>query len=263
MHSWVSPVPGWALKCLAQGHSYEKTQRIQCGSNPGPLDYESKNTLPPSHAGRFLHDKGWLVNWLNSIYTALNTVSVILLWQLTLFMSLLSFTSSKPGLSIVLPKDTPTENQEDPVQLEPRTPGLRVKHFTTEPCGIPTKDDPTSWFSRLWDRIFFHPQLGDVLLCIEHHWHILTISQTTNFRHFQTQGVCRCQFQIWWKWQKVLRIGWKLCGKKEKLLVTSNFSFSHSVFKRLVLQTRKNQGLFGKRIKPLLPERGSYTSINS
>ena len=32
----------------------------------------------------------------------------------------------------------------------------------------------------------------------------------------------------------------------EKLLVTSNFSFSHSVFKRLVLQTRKNQGLFGK-----------------
>ena len=30
------------------------------------------------------------------------------------------------------------------------------------------------------------------------------------------------------------------------LLVTNNFSFSHSVFKRLVLQTCKNQGLFGK-----------------
>ena len=28
--------------------------------------------------------------------------------------------------------------------------------------------------------------------------------------------------------------------------LTSNFSFSHSVFKRLVLQTHKNQGLFGK-----------------
>ena len=27
---------------------------------------------------------------------------------------------------------------------------------------------------------------------------------------------------------------------------TSNFSFSHSVFKRLVLQPHKNQGLFGK-----------------
>ena len=30
------------------------------------------------------------------------------------------------------------------------------------------------------------------------------------------------------------------------MLVTSNFSFSHSVFKRLVLQTRKNQDLFEK-----------------
>ena len=48
--SWVSPVLGWALKCLAQGHSHEKTQRIQCDSNPGLLDYES-NTLPLSHAG--------------------------------------------------------------------------------------------------------------------------------------------------------------------------------------------------------------------
>ena len=34
--------------------------------------------------------------------------------------------------------------------------------------------------------------------------------------------------------------------EKEKLLVTSNFSFSHCVFKRLVLQTSKNQGLFEK-----------------
>ena len=34
--------------------------------------------------------------------------------------------------------------------------------------------------------------------------------------------------------------------EKEKMLVTSNFSFSHSVFKRIELQTRKNQGLFGK-----------------
>ena len=33
---------------------------------------------------------------------------------------------------------------------------------------------------------------------------------------------------------------------KGKLLVTSNFSFSHSVFKRLVQQTHRNHGLFGK-----------------
>ena len=40
--------------------------------------------------------------------------------------------------------------------------------------------------------------------------------------------------------------GLKTLWEKEKLLVKSNFSFSNSVFKRLVLQTCKNQGLFGK-----------------
>ena len=43
--------------------------------------------------------------------------------------------------------------------------------------------------------------------------------------------------------------GYKTLWEQEKLLVTSNFFFSHSVFKRLVLQTRKNQGLFGKGVK--------------
>ena len=43
--------------------------------------------------------------------------------------------------------------------------------------------------------------------------------------------------------------GQKTMWEKEKLLVTSNFSFSHSVFKRLVLETRKNQGLFGKGLR--------------
>ena len=38
----------------------------------------------------------------------------------------------------------------------------------------------------------------------------------------------------------------KTLWEKEKLIVTSNFSFSESVFKRLVLQIGKNQGLFGK-----------------
>ena len=52
----------------------------------------------------------------------------------------------------------------------------------------------------------------------------LTLSLTTNFRLFQTE-------------------------RKEKLLVMSNFSFSQSVFKRLVLQIRKNQGLFGKGVR--------------
>ena len=40
--------------------------------------------------------------------------------------------------------------------------------------------------------------------------------------------------------------GVKTLWEKEKLLVTSNFFFSHGVFKRLKLQKRKNKGLFGK-----------------
>ena len=43
--------------------------------------------------------------------------------------------------------------------------------------------------------------------------------------------------------------GEKTLWEKEKLLVGSNFSFSHSVFKRLVWETSKNQGLFGKGLR--------------
>ena len=67
-----------------------------------------------------------------------------------------------------------------------------------------------------------------------------------NFRLFQTQRLCRRQFQIWWKWRKVIQKVRKHCGGKEKLLFMSNFSFSYSVFKRLVLQTRKRKVCLGK-----------------
>ena len=60
---------------------------------------------------------------------------------------------------------------------------------------------------------------------------LLTHYRTTNFRLFQTERVCRRQFQIWRKWQKVIQ--------------TSNFSFSHSVFKRLVSMGRQKESLCG------------------
>ena len=55
----------------------------------------------------------------------------------------------------------------------------------------------------------------------------------------------------------------KTLREKEKVLVTSNFSFSHSVFKSLVQQTRKNQGLFGKGLSYFQCQRLSslYTII--
>ena len=47
----------------------------------------------------------------------------------------------------------------------------------------------------------------------------------------------------------------KTMWEKEKLLITSNFSFSHSVFKRLILQTHKTQSLFGKGLTLLLKDK--------
>ena len=43
--------------------------------------------------------------------------------------------------------------------------------------------------------------------------------------------------------------GLKTLWEKDELLVTSNLSFSHDVFKILLMQTRKNQGLFGKGLR--------------
>ena len=39
--------------------------------------------------------------------------------------------------------------------------------------------------------------------------------------------------------------------EKEKMLVTSIFSFSHSVFKMILFQTRENQGLFAKGLNKI------------
>ena len=40
--------------------------------------------------------------------------------------------------------------------------------------------------------------------------------------------------------------GRKTLWEKEKMIVTSIFSFSHYVFKRLLLERHENMGLFGK-----------------
>ena len=90
--------------------------------------------------------------------------------------------------------------------------------------------------------------ISNILSRIAHQ--ILTLSQTTNFGLFQTERVRGRQFQIWRKWKNVFQTGRKH-WEKEKLLVTSNFSFFHSVFNRLLLQTLNNQGLFGKGLRKL------------
>ena len=77
----------------------------------------------------------------------------------------------------------------------------------------------------------------------------LTLSQTTNFRFFQTEKSLQTTILILMKMAESSPNEKKRLWEKEKLLVTSNFSFSHSVSKRLVQQTHKNQVLFGKELK--------------
>ena len=63
-------------------------------------------------------------------------LSTVISWrQFILFKSFLGFTSSRLGSEVSYPRTLQRKNPEDPVRLEPRTRGLRVKHFTTEPRG--------------------------------------------------------------------------------------------------------------------------------
>ena len=68
-------------------------------------------------------------------YATFNSISVISWRQITLFMSLLGFTSTRLGSEVSCPTTLARKTPEDPVRLEHRTPGLRVKHFTTETRG--------------------------------------------------------------------------------------------------------------------------------
>ena len=104
---------------------------------------------------------------------------------------------------------------------------------------------------------------------------ILIHYQTTNFRLFQTERVCRRQFQIWWKWQEVIRTGRKLCGKRRNCLLQaiSPFPtvFSKGLFPRGVKRchcvgmgyvkmviSRRIFGFFHTFMKTKPSEEGSY-----
>ena len=69
-----------------------------------------------------------------------------------------------------------------------------------------------------------------VILCLP-----LTHYQTTNFRLFRIERLCRRQFQIWRKWEKVIQTGRKHCGKRRNCSLRAISPFP-SVFKRLVSQ---------------------------
>ena len=66
-------------------------------------------------------------------YAAFKSISVISRRQSTLLITFLGFTSIRLDSEVSCRRTLPRKNPEDPVRLEPRTPELRVKHFTNEP----------------------------------------------------------------------------------------------------------------------------------
>ena len=70
-------------------------------------------------------------------YAAFNSISVISRRQLTLFMPFWVSPVLGWGSEVSCPRTLQRKNPEDLVRLEPRTPEIRVIHFTTEPCRTP------------------------------------------------------------------------------------------------------------------------------
>ena len=73
----------------------------------------------------------------------------------------------------------------------------------------------------------------------------LTHYQMTNFRFFHTERVCRRQFQICQKWQKVIQMGRKHCGKRRNCSLRAISPFPTVFSKGLFPRGRQKASLCG------------------
>ena len=67
-----------------------------------------------------------------------------------------------------------------------------------------------------------------------------------NFRLFQTERVCRWQFQIWWKRQKAPKMGRKHCGKSRNCSLRAISPFPTVFSKDLYCRHPKTRACLGK-----------------
>ena len=88
----------------------------------------------------------------------------------------------------------------------------------------------------------------------------LTLSQTTNFRLPNQKEYVDENSKFDENGRKFFRRVENTVGKG-KLLIMSNFSFSYSVFKRLLLQTCKKKGLYGKGLRSVFSKSGQKKKI--
>ena len=91
---------------------------------------------------------------------------------------------------------------------------------------------------------------------------VLTHYQMINFRLFQTERVCRRQFQIWQKWQKVIQMGRKHCGKRRNCLLRAISPFLTVFSKGFVSQGRQKVSLCGNGFK-LFPKQQNFGLVQT
>ena len=75
---------------------------------------------------------------------------------------------------------------------------------------------------------------------------VLPLSETTNFRIFQNESVCRRQFQIRYKWQKVLQTGRKQRGNRRNCWLPAISPFPTVFSKDLYCRHIKARACLGK-----------------
>ena len=98
-----------------------------------------------------------------------------------------------------------------------------------------------------WDyikqRVKNKPQRRHKSQCQQY---VITLSQSTNFRLFQTEAVCRRKFWTWWKWQKVFQKSRKHCGKRRNCSLQAIYPFPTVFSKDLYNRHVKTRACLGK-----------------
>ena len=115
--SWVSPVLSWGSEVFCPRTYLRKTKRIQRGSNPGPLDYES-NTLPLSHGGpqyNIVNRNSFVMGWCITILCLYNvqTLRIVLHSTIDLLQNLSGIVDSSIIMFLLQGKIPVFHNQKD------------------------------------------------------------------------------------------------------------------------------------------------------
>ena len=127
----------------------------------------------------------------------------------------------------------------------------KTAHFVQDDLDQATKavsyriESPVTPVSVMHIGITQNPSTNNTFIEILFSNFELTLSQTTNFRPFQTQRLCRWQFKIWWKWQKVLQKGRKHCGKRRNCSLQAISPFSPLFSKDLYCRYVKTRACLG------------------